>query len=1024
MPRICPMQLLNCLSVLLSPKGGIKSRDEVQRLASLMTKFSKKLVSKCIYIQILKCTETELLGLFMGSGGWRLVHMWLTESIVAKNWPLVRELLELLLLCPVDIERLKTNNCPKLVKELSKDGNHYAIRALASKLVEQWLKTVKGEHVIPILLSDITHIISDARTENAPEEKNAILTETEQIECEINGDNAFKTEGSSPELSSQEDKDISRVVDVSKDTEKESETLPVLKITLKNGKQIISQVDEDSVASDEVSDKDKIREKHRSKSKEKSSDRSSSSSRSSKHPSKSSSDKYKSSHKSSSSKHSSKERLKDKEKHSSHGSKSKHNSSSGSSSSSRKTSSSSKSKDDKTKHSSEKEKSKEKDDKGKESPNASTEKSDDKPSIHKLGKIPKLSDVKREKPSISIEVRKPDEPKPKTVKTFNSKFRKHGLEEEIKPPPSRAALLNKKPPPALPSTIPIPKRPSPVHNETPPEKKIKTIDIVEKPGAIKLIPPKPKREYILIYLISNILVTCSIFTGKEGPHWPMSSRKFVYLGCNSAMMLLESDMFMDALNASATNKKEPKKRKRRTSGSKDGNVPNDSSPPHTPTTVASPNSESKSVPPRFYQDTLDTEESSKASPEKNGDNNEDPNLDQEFEHNKEEKMDVSEPHTLTVNGLKGVLCYHKRKGPKKSIKWRPDSELEEIQYFELDETERVNVTKTFTDMKHLERIHEREAFQKGRNLSNDDVMEERTSWKPLIPIDLDGQIQVEYGKNSKEKDIQAIRQKGTLQPLYFHKSMIPDSPHEPDVETHTYSEPAVIPLEDVTGNQDNISDFRNMPWPEPKGNAPPSSNTNINVPAMFPPSMPQFPSNFPGTQFPGVPPGFQAPMVPTDWQNGVPPNMMPNGIPGPMTPAGLPPGPIPPGNIPPGMMMPPENMMMGPEMFGAPNPLFPVPPEGFNMQQNMFPMDFNMAGPQAAPGPDGFNGPGNFRGAMRGRGGGWRGKGGGNWEGPQRGRGGHARGNRKVVCMYFQRKGSCRQGDNCTFLHPGVNCPF
>nr|BAM18317.1 pnuts protein [Papilio xuthus] len=321
-----------------------------------------------------------------------------------------------------------------------------------------------------------------------------------------------------------------------KDNEKESETLPVLKITLKNGKQIISQVDEDSVASDDVSDKDKIREKHRSKSKEKSSDRSSSSSRSSsKHSSKSSSDKYKSSHKSSSSKHSSsKERSKDKEKHSSHSSKSKHNTSSGSSSSGRKTSSSSRSKDDKTKHSTEKEKTKEKDDKGKASPNPSAEKSDDKsstPSIHKLGKIPKLSDVKKDKPSISIEVRKPDEPKPKTVKTFNSKFRKHGLEEEVKPPPSRAALLNKKPPPPLPPSIPIPKRPSPVHNETPPEKKIKTIDMVEKPGAIKLIPPKPKREYILNYLFYNILVTCFIFTGKEGPLWPMSSRKFVYLGC-------------------------------------------------------------------------------------------------------------------------------------------------------------------------------------------------------------------------------------------------------------------------------------------------------------------------------------------------------------------------------------------------------------------------------------------------------------------------------------------------------------
>nr|CAD7427128.1 unnamed protein product [Timema monikensis] len=33
MPRIDPLQLLKCLSVLLSPEGGIKSKDEVQRLA-------------------------------------------------------------------------------------------------------------------------------------------------------------------------------------------------------------------------------------------------------------------------------------------------------------------------------------------------------------------------------------------------------------------------------------------------------------------------------------------------------------------------------------------------------------------------------------------------------------------------------------------------------------------------------------------------------------------------------------------------------------------------------------------------------------------------------------------------------------------------------------------------------------------------------------------------------------------------------------------------------------------------------
>lgn len=89
-----------------------------------MAKFSKKLVSKCIYIQILKCTETELLGQFMAAGGWSLVHMWLGDGITTKNWPLIQELLELLLCCPVDVERLKSNTAPKLVKTLSKDSTH------------------------------------------------------------------------------------------------------------------------------------------------------------------------------------------------------------------------------------------------------------------------------------------------------------------------------------------------------------------------------------------------------------------------------------------------------------------------------------------------------------------------------------------------------------------------------------------------------------------------------------------------------------------------------------------------------------------------------------------------------------------------------------------------------------------------------------------------------------------------------------------------------------------------------------
>lgn len=87
---------------------------------SLMTKFSKKLVSKCIYVLILKNTEASLIGQFMAEGGWSLIYQWLQDAVNNNNNSLIKELLELLILTPVDVDRLKTNNIPKLVKNLSK----------------------------------------------------------------------------------------------------------------------------------------------------------------------------------------------------------------------------------------------------------------------------------------------------------------------------------------------------------------------------------------------------------------------------------------------------------------------------------------------------------------------------------------------------------------------------------------------------------------------------------------------------------------------------------------------------------------------------------------------------------------------------------------------------------------------------------------------------------------------------------------------------------------------------------------
>lgn len=161
-------------------------------------------------------------------------------------------------------------------------------------------------------------------------------------------------------------------------------------------------------------------------------------------------------------------------------------------------------------------------------------------SINKLGKIPKKSrdsDAEKaaepnvnvassptttKKPSISIEVRKDFENRPKTVKTFNSKFRSHGLAEEAPPPPSRRGLKKPVSTPSAPGTTIPPsiltgtKRhsisPTPEMEKKPKLDVIAATNHVDKPGSIKLISPKPKRKYPLLWT-SLITPLCHIFAG-------------------------------------------------------------------------------------------------------------------------------------------------------------------------------------------------------------------------------------------------------------------------------------------------------------------------------------------------------------------------------------------------------------------------------------------------------------------------------------------------------------------------------
>ena len=57
--------------------------------------------------------------------------------------------------------------------------------------------------------------------------------------------------------------------------------------------------------------------------------------------------------------------------------------------------------------------------------------------------------------------------------------------------------------------------------------------------------------------------------------------------------------------------------------------------------------------------------------------------------------------------------------------------------------------------------------------AQDDIMEEKTTWQSLIPIDIPPSL-VEPGIRSREKDVQYAREKVILQALYFSRTMYVD----------------------------------------------------------------------------------------------------------------------------------------------------------------------------------------------------------------------------------------------------------
>ncbi|XP_011607663.1 serine/threonine-protein phosphatase 1 regulatory subunit 10 isoform X1 [Takifugu rubripes] len=401
---------------------------------------------------------------------------------------------------------------------------------------------------------------------------------------------------------------------------------------------------------------------------------------------------------------------------------------------------------------------------------------------------------------------------------------------------------------------------------------------------------------------------------------------------------------------------------------------------------------------------------------------------------------------------------------KKTVHWPEEEQLKNYFYFDLDETERVNVNKIkdFGEAAKRELMMDRQTFEMARRLSHD-TMEERVPWTPPKPLTLTGSL-VNPGVNSTEKHIQRDREMGILQEIFLSKESVPDSPHEPEPEPYEPMPPRLIPL-------DEDSSTLNDSYPEHMDTTPPQGAAmGQTESSKLPPVLAKLMDNLSTSSYrsPQTPNAVNNPVAPAvnvqellssimgvsgnqstedlikqpDFSDkikqllGSLQQTQNQGAPTPVNPGLLGHGPnmtamnnlnmhmqmpmnggFPPNNSPGGLRFnhppPPHNNGPAFNTGGGPRMMGPPPGQGRGDNGNYWGDDSMRGGP-----PRG----GHFHRGGRGRGAepGFRGRGRG---GP---RGGHNNMNdmsKRPLCRHFMMKGSCRYENNCAFYHPGVNGP-
>ncbi|XP_031950187.1 LOW QUALITY PROTEIN: serine/threonine-protein phosphatase 1 regulatory subunit 10 [Corvus moneduloides] len=412
----------------------------------------------------------------------------------------------------------------------------------------------------------------------------------------------------------------------------------------------------------------------------------------------------------------------------------------------------------------------------------------------------------------------------------------------------------------------------------------------------------------------------------------------------------------------------------------------------------------------------------------------------------------------------------RRPRKKKSVSWPEEGRLREYFYFELDETERVNVNKIkdFGEAAKREMLKDRHAFETARRLSHDS-MEEKVPWAYPKALELPAPLVIP-GSGSRERFTQAERVKGILQEIFLSKESIPDSPHEPDPESYEPLPPKLIPLDEDCSGEDGaypegLDPGNSAASPEPgagaklppvlanlmgsvgagKGPPGPPQNTPINMQEILS-SIMGGPSSHKAEELlkqpdysdkikhllgnlqaqpPGGPGGVPHGLLGPGPMNGFPPPKMQH-----FPPGGPMPGPHGGGGGGGGGGVPasPRGSRGVPACWAPP----PLSAAAISGGRGLTGAGEGEASEGAPPAGEGSGGPPPNGGG--GGGGGSRGgppppPGGHGEHGrdhpPPRGHGGGHGGDMssRAVCRHFMLKGSCRYENNCAFYHPGVNGP-